>query len=123
MFGFDSVQSSLINGVSLQYINLQGMTAVAITLPDIETNYYAKNVKRIWAKIQLSDQATSDLFNTQSSAQGTFKWPDLVSSLRIRIVTMQNELVDFQGMNYSLTIYIKTAEQSKLGHSHKLYYP
>ncbi|RYE14039.1 MAG: hypothetical protein EOP45_20245 [Sphingobacteriaceae bacterium] len=120
MFGFSPVQISLINGVSLQYINLQGLTSIAITLPDIETNYYAKNVQRIWAKVQLSDQATSDLFNSQSSLQGTIKWPYRMDKLRIRIVSMQNEPVDFQGMNYSMTIYIKTKQI--VGYSHHLYY-
>jgi hypothetical protein len=122
-FGFSSTQSSLINGVPLQYINLQGLTSVAITLPDIETNYYAKNVERIWTKIQLSDQATSDLFNTQSSAQGTFEWPSQLDKLRIQIVTMQNDLVDFQGMNYSFTVYIKIRTVQRPKHTHQLYYP
>jgi len=120
IFGYDAVQTNLVNDVSLRYINLQGDTSLAITLPDIPTNYHSNKVQNIWAKIQLSDVPTSDLFNVASTKTGTIRWPSPLRYLKIRIVDMLNNPVNFQGLNYSFTVYITTTNKGKF--SHKLFY-
>jgi hypothetical protein len=119
--GFATLQSNFVNGISIRYINLQGDTAVYLQTPDIETNYHSAAVTRIFAKIQLSDVATTDLFNTVSTKQGHVEWPNTIHKIHFRLVDRFNHLVDMMGMEYSFTIYVETEKNSP--YSHKLYYP